>query len=114
MAEKYFITSENFHQIFKNVEYLDAAKTYSFDFSQWAQENNALSSATWTLKSGSCTIASTALASNVATALLTFSQAGRVLIQIKGNTGTQIAVVNLDILVKDPSVQNSDYGLSDG
>lgn len=86
----------------KDTVNIDSAKTYEIDFSPWAEEFNTVTAVTWTVKSGQAAISNETFASNVATALITFTSEGRNLIQIKGTTGTEIAVIYLDILVKDP------------
>lgn len=111
MATDFVITAENNPQIFRDVSFKDAAVQYSFDFSPWADDNAALTSAAWTVKAGTATVSGAALASNVATALVTFGSAGSSLIQIKGVTtsnGTYVAY--LDVIARDILDATSDYG----
>lgn len=108
----YVITANNNQGIHKDRAYKDSVVTYQFDFSPWAEDNNSVSTVTWTSKSGQASISGEALASNVATAQVTFSEAGGNLIQVKADTGTEIYTAHLDILVKDPSrLATNDYGL---
>ena len=86
----------------KDTVNIDSAKTYEIDFSPWAEEFNNVTTVTWTVKNGQAAVSGETLSSNVATALITFNTEGRNLIQIKGDSGTEISVVYLDILVKDP------------
>lgn len=113
MATEFVITAENNPQVFKDVGFKDGAITYSFDFSPWAEENHNVTSVTWTVKSGTAAVSGQALTSNVATALVTFSDAGRSLIQVKAATSAETYVAYLDLLSKDPSIPvgSSDYGL---
>ncbi len=97
---------------FKDSVSISAAKTYQIDFKAWAEENNNVTAVTWEVKSGQATISNTALTSNVASALITFSQVGSNKIKITGTTSSQVYVVWLDVLVKDPNEDEiSDYGL---
>lgn len=107
---EYFITAENNTGIFHDVQYKDGAQTYTIDFSPWAEENGSVTTATWTLKAGDAAISGESLTSSVATALVTFSNSGRNLIQIKGANGTETFIAHIDILVKDPQLNADDYG----
>lgn len=112
MATEFIITAENNPQIFYDIAFKDGVKTYSFDFKPWAEENHDVTTVTWTVKSGQATVSGEALTSNVATALVTFSQAGRSLIQIKAATASnETFIAHLDILAKDPQAIVNDYGL---
>lgn len=111
MATEFVITAENNAQILKDVGFKDGATTYSIDFSPWAEKNHDVNTVTWTVKSGSATVSSAALTSNVATGLVTFVAAGRSLIQIKAASSVETYVAHLDLLVKDPRAAIGDYGL---
>lgn len=111
MGTTFHITSENTPQAFQDVGFKDGATSYSFDLSQWAEDNGTVTTVTWTVKSGSATISGEALASNVATALITFGQSGSNLIQIKASTGSKIYIGYLDVLAKDPQGGTYDYGM---
>ena len=112
MATEFTITAEKNPEILRDVAMKDGKKTYSFDFKPWAEDNHDVTTVTWTVKVGQATISGQALTSNVATALVTFSQAGGNLIQIKAATASnEVYVAYLDVLAKDPAVVTSDYGL---
>ncbi len=111
MTTRFTITSENNPQKFFDVSFKDAAITYRLDFNPWAEDNHDVITATWTVKAGSATISGETLVSNVATALITFSDAGRSLIQVKAATSAETYVAYLDVLAKDPQLPIGDYGL---
>ena len=97
---------------FKDSVNIDSAKTYNIDYSAWSEENNNISTMTWTVKSGNAAVSNKTLSSNVATALITFSQVGKSLIQIKADSGTEIFTTYLELLVKDPNMAFvNDYDL---
>ena len=83
---------------------IGSARSYNIDFSPWAENNNTVTSVTWTVKNGSASISGESLTSNVANALITFSQAEKNLIEIKGITTSETFVTYLEVLVKDPSL----------
>lgn len=113
MSTKFVISSENNVQKFHDVTFKGGAVKYSFDFSPWADDNATVTAVTWTVKAGSATISGDALASNVATALVTFGNVGSTLIQVKATTTSNgIYVAYLDVLAKDPQTGTSDYGLT--
>ena len=107
----YVITSENNPQILKDANNKDAIITYQFDFNPWVEQNNAVTTVTWTLKSGQATIASETLSSNVASALITLNEIGSALIEVKAETGTETYVTFLDIFIRDQNRIVNDYGL---
>lgn len=107
----FYITTENNNEIFRDVTFKDSALTYTFDFSPWAEENGTITTVTWTVKSGQATVSGTGLTNNVATGVITFSQAGGSLIQIKATNGTETYVAHLDVLAKDPQRGTDDYGV---
>ena len=108
---EYVITAENENKVFRDQTFKDEALTYSFDFSPWAEDNGTVTTVTWTVKSGSATVSGTALASNVATGVVTFGGTGSNLIQIKATNGTETKIVYLDALAKDPQSGTIDYGM---
>jgi hypothetical protein len=113
MATEFILTAENNPEIFRDVTFKDAKKTYSFDFTPWAEDNHDVTTVTWTVQSGQAAVSGQALTSNVATALVTFSQAGRSLIQVKGATASnEVFIAHLDVVAKDPeAVFIDDYGI---
>lgn len=112
MAKSFVITAKNNLEFFNSIEFIDGAETYSIDFSPWVDDNNTISTITWTLKSGQVTISSKSLNDNVASALLTFSQSGGNLIQIKADSGTEIYIAYLSVFAKDLSnTFTDDYGM---
>jgi len=109
----YVITSEDNQQIFNDADNKGAAITYQFDYNPWSEDNNNVTTVTWTIKSGQATITNEALASNVASSLITLNEIGGTLIEVKADTGTQIYVTFLNILARDQNRIVRDYGLGD-
>jgi len=106
----FYITSQKNPEMLYDYGFLDGVTEYRFDFSQWAAVNGAITSVTWTVKSGNATISSEALSSNVASALITMPQAGNNLIQVKATTGTDSVIAYLELTVKDPQAGTDAYG----
>lgn len=99
-----FIKSKNNDLLFKDLVAVNDAKTYQVNFNQWAKSiNDDVSSVSWSVENGQATISNTTLTDNVASALITFNGIGRVFIEIKAITATEIKTIWLDILVKDPA-----------
>lgn len=74
----------------------------SFDFSPWADDNGAITSATWSIVSGSATISGEALSGNVASALITTASAGPTLVKILAVGATHTKRINFRVFAKDP------------
>ena len=101
-ANKITVRAFRNQETVKDTVSIDSAKTYEVDFSPWAEEFNTVTAVTWTVKSGQASVSGETFASNIATALITFTQEGKNLIQVKGTTGTEIAIAWFEILVNDP------------
>ena len=106
----FFVTQRGRQQVYQGISYKGMVQTASFDFSQWAEEEGALTSVTWTVEDGDATIASEALSSSVATAVITTSNEGPSLIKLAATNGTQTTIAFLQILSKNPAVSVYDYG----
>lgn len=111
MSVDFYITARNNPMIFKANAVKGGAIDYTFDFSPWAEEHETVSTVTWTVKNGQAAVSGQTLASNVAQALVTTSEAGGSLIEIKAAGSTETFITHLDILAKDPNRNVSDYGL---
>lgn len=106
---KYYITSEATQQRFKYRGFKGEAVAIDFDASQWAEINGALTTATWTNVAGSAAVSGAALASSVASALVTLGSAGGSLIKVSLTNGTETILAYLETLAEDPSQVSSDY-----
>lgn len=114
MATEFVITAKNNPEKFKDIVFKDSKSTYSFDFSPWADDNHDVTTVTWTVRSGNAAVSGQALTSSVATALVSFTETGHNLIQVKGATASnEVYVAYLDAYVKDPEVLTNDYGICD-
>ena len=99
-----FIKSKNNDLLFKDLVAVNDAKTYQVNFNQWSKSiNHDVSDVSWSIENGQATISNTTLTNNVASALITFNGTGRVFIEIKAITATEIKTIWLNILVKDPA-----------
>ena len=82
---------------------LDEIKQYEIDFTPWAEDHDNIVTITWTLKFGQVGVSSETLNSNIATAILSFGQRGRNLVEIKAETSIETKIVWLDLFVTDLS-----------
>lgn len=111
MSTDFVVTARNNPNIFvDNVSKGDAV-TYQFDFTPWQEDNSNITSVTWTVESGQAAVSGQALASGVASALLTFSEAGRNIISVLATTATQKKKVWLDVISRDQDLIVNDYGV---
>lgn len=108
----FYITSENNPQVLQDIGFVGQVIQYNFDFSQWAEVNDDVTTVTWTVESGQAAVSGTSVTSNVATGLVTLSEAGANMLKIVASTAAGMKqVVKLDLLVKDPMVGTDDYEL---
>ena len=82
------------------------------DASAWAADNSAVTTATWSIVSGSASVSSTSVASSVASALITTSAIGPSLIKCSLTDGTHTKVVYVKVRASKPFASiTDDYGL---
>ena len=101
MSRNYYVTASDNTSIFRDHINVGSKATYKFDFSAWADDNNDIVSVEWVIKAGSCEISNKYLSSNLASALISFSVGGGILIDISADTGVDKISVSLDIFVRD-------------
>lgn len=80
------------------------AQVVQFNLGPWEDVNGTVTAATWTLKSGSAGISGEALAGSVASALITTSSSGKSLITVTLTSGTDIEILYLEVMAKDPEI----------
>lgn len=86
---------------------------YQFDCSPWADDNETVTAATWTVENGTVGISSESVSSNHVSATLTFNQAGKALVSILIQTaGGLQKKMWLDIRIKDEQYPADDYGIA--
>ncbi len=85
------------------------AVTFNFDFTPWQEDNNTITGVTWTVESGDVAVSGETLTAGVASALLTFANAGKHLVSITAATGTETRKIWLEVCATDPQ-QVFDYG----
>lgn len=109
--KRFVITAEGCPKVFQANAVINDAEKAEFDFSPWADDDNNddVTAVSWSVESGTAAISGEALANNVASAVLTFSSAGRALIKAIATAGTQTFVAYLDVLIRDPQVCANDY-----
>ncbi len=112
--QSHVVTANRNREIWQLLAFEDGAETVQFDFSPWADDNGNVSAVTWTVKSGEAAISNESLASNVASALITTTEQGKSLIQLKVTAGNNIYVTHLEVKAKDPRLPQNDYGLCHG
>ena len=113
MAKTFYVAANAPTSVFGARQFKDSKDTFKFDLSAWAEENSTVSSATWTVEAGTATVSGESLATNVASALVSFTGTGGALIKVVCDTGTEQRVVWLDAHVTDPETVTLDYGLTD-
>lgn len=91
----------------------DGAETIQFDYSPWAEDNGDVTSVTVTVESGDAGVSNENLADNIQSMLVTTTQEGWSLLKLFATDGTNKDVQYLEISVKDPQRQISDYGRCD-
>jgi hypothetical protein len=111
MAKTFYITTHTRQQRLTLLASEGDIQTVSLDFTAWAEDNAALTTATWAVVSGSATVAGQALASSVASARITTTDPGTSVISITATDGTRTKVVFIRVACKDPGADwpASDY-----
>lgn len=110
MSTKFKVTARSKKNKFTDTVSITDAVTYEIDFSAWQEDNSTVTSVTWAVESGQAGISGEALASGVASALITFSEQGRNLISILATTATEKKKIWIEVYSKDYEVEPNDYG----
>ena len=103
MSKDYYVRAVDNPNIMQDQFNINAKRTYNFDFSPWSEDNNNITSATWTVKTGQASITGQSLSSNVATAQIEGTEEGRSIIEILADTGTEKYSAYLNLYVRDPN-----------
>lgn len=106
MSTDYTITAKGSPDVFLDRVSVGDAVKYVFDFSPWQEDNNTITSVTWSIEKGMLTIEEQALSNGVASALVTFSQSGKSLVGIIADTGSEKKKAWLEVSAKDAHVNN--------
>lgn len=112
MSKKYFVPASSKPDAFSDVVSINDVETYSIDLTAWEEDNNTITTATWTNENGNVGISGVATANGVTQADLTFNEKGRALISILVETSTQKKKVWLSIRIKDLETCSDDYGIN--
>lgn len=111
MAQTYQITPKRRLRSINYVMQVGDAQNIALDFSSWVAANAAITSATWTLKSGDVSLGTPATASNVTTCLITAASQTRARIVVKAISGTQSISTTILLKVEEPKdLGTYDYG----
>ena len=102
ITNKFTIKAFDTNTEFKDNLSIGSARTYTIDLSPWAEENNNITSANWTVIKGTASVTNKTLSNNVVSALITFNNAETNLIKIELDTGTQKKIVWLTVRVYNP------------
>lgn len=107
----FYIMDKTREQVRQLLQFKGDVKTLSIDFSSWADDNAAVTSATWTVERGQASISSETLASNIASCLVTTNTAGKSMIKVLISDGTRSEAVYIKVKCKDPQISSfNDYG----
>lgn len=111
MALTYQITPKRRLRTINHVMQVGDAQNIRLDFASWVLANSAITSATWTLKSGDISLGTPNTASNRTTCLITASSQTRARIVVKAVDGSQTVSVTILIKVEEPKdLGTYDYG----
>ena len=103
MTKTYTITARQNPNSFQDQFNVNGKRSYAFDFSPWVEDNNTVTSVTWSVKTGSAVITNKALSSDKATAQIEATTEGRSIIEILADTGAEKYSAYLDLYARDPN-----------
>lgn len=110
MTTSYTLLTKTRVDRFNDIASIGDVKAYELDCSPWADDNGDITSATWTVEYGQASISDEALASNVLSANISFSESGTQLITILFETASGLKKkIWLNIVVKDERYPAGDY-----
>lgn len=104
MTVEFTLATKTKVDAFKDSASIGDTIKYQFDCTPWQDDNDTITSVSWTNDgSGNASIASQTLVSGVASALVSFTQAGMTNLKITLTTATRTKVIWLQIKVIDRS-----------
>ena len=110
MSTAFVVTSkDNPRKFYDSVSKGDVV-AYRFDFTPWQDDNDTITSVTWTLESGQASISGETLISGVADALVSFPQQGRSVISVLATTATAAKKVFISIEARDEALEYTEDG----
>jgi hypothetical protein len=104
MARTFYITSQSRQDVIDIPAMVGDDQQISVDFRAWAEDNAALTTATWAVSAGDAAIDGTSLSGSVATARITTTNSGTSLISVSVTDGTRTKKQFFRIAAKDPSI----------
>jgi hypothetical protein len=110
--KSYTVKSNRNQQLRSLLAFKGESQTVEYDFTPWEEDNGSVSSVVWTVKSGQAGVSNESLASSIASALITTSDAGSSLITLTATSSTgEVLVTTLRVVSKDPEYRINDYGI---
>lgn len=107
----YYVKANRNQQVRSLLAFKGESEDIRFDFSPWEDDNGTVTSVVWTVQSGQASVSNEALASSVASADVSNSEAGSSFIKIVATAGNNIIRLNLRVVSKDPEQRINDYGI---
>lgn len=115
MSVNFTLTSKTRVDQFKDSLSIGDVVKYAIDTTPWQEDNDTVTSATWTNTGGSVAIASQLVSAGIVSAVLTPNQSGTQLIEILLQTASGLKKkIWLQLKVKDIQYSGDDYGLNEG
>lgn len=99
----FVIDSQTRQQVLRILQFAGDVVTHRLDFNPWADDNGTVTSVTWTVESGSASIAGSALSSNTASTRVTTTDADSGIIKAVATDGTRSKAIYIYYVCKDPS-----------
>lgn len=113
MSVDFTLAAKTKVDVFKDIASIGDVQDYNFDCTAWEDDNETITDATWTIESGTASIASESVTSGVVSASLTFSQAGRSVVSVLLETaGSSRKKIWLEVGVKDTYRYTDDYNMA--
>jgi len=101
MPTNFVVTSkDNPRQQYDEVSKNDSVK-YTIDFTPWQDDNDTVTSITWTLESGQASIGTPSTTAAVSSCVISFPQAGRSMISVLATTATLTKKYWMNIMAYD-------------
>jgi len=114
MSTDFIVTAKNIVDRFSHRNFEQDAGKFSVDFRPWNEDNEDITSVVWTSEYGPVSISSPILSAGVASAILTFSNAGVSVVSLKASGPTMTKKIIIKTRTESLTNLTDDYGLNDG
>ena len=103
------VTALNSSRVFRAQNLKGDKEQFILDFSPWAEDNETITSVSWSIKAGSATISGENLIDDIASAYIALDDTDGALIEVTATTANLVKTAYIDVMVHKVEKESTDY-----